>query len=721
MRLFSLLLLRALLSFASGAKAIKSKKGFSKVYVVVTAHRFFAMSVSKILKKPEIQLDVPLLDLRVIQNSQANRVVLQFEGKDKEIEVQTLQDAAFVKTLRTALARITAGFGPASLPKLDMAPDRAQNLVEAVDVGIAGGIIPTYEALCDYHAVPVSRPFVAFVQDVVAAGQVMVDLTECPGIEANEGGASAALVPLLASFASNTYFKGLSLKNVSRPEVWKAASLVFRGGNNSTLSKLVLRDTNGSHGDAKAFFDAWGGACTSTQLSIVDVGGNKLDAAACQALSDVFESSIVALSVLSLADSSVPAAGICDLMIGLSRSLRTSLLMTSLLLDGAKFDQDANDCMAFWLSLLGKHGNLQKLSLVGCSGLDLALAFRPFVRGSTHCLTHLDISQNKVDAAFLSSQIIANSKTLQSLKVSDCGLSSELFVQIAAAIAANGSLSNFELVAANNPLGANAAIVVQALQKCANVTHLDLRGCGFTFNGAQLVLDSVNTLLVSLQSFFIGGVGIGQLKKPTPEILQSMTQFANAVAKAIGSHTNLKEFGLDLTVMNLKGWKAAFESLPRSRVARLVLSGVQLGDLGMQAFCESLRGNTSVLELEIDNNRITLNGLLDLRAALRQCRTIVFMPLPSADIAAILQSCGKPGTSKWLDVQAVAQEIAALIASVGQGRASEWPSTNPANACWELQAPASAAPHIEVPAEILPAHEVPPKYRDRKVGDNGLN
>ncbi len=116
-----------------GPKAIKaSKKSFSKVYVVVTAHRFFAMSVSKILKKPEVLLDAHLYELRVLQNNQPNRVYLQFDGKvcyqedfrahlttkkkkkffvqEREIELSTLQDAAFVTTLRTALAKITAGW-----------------------------------------------------------------------------------------------------------------------------------------------------------------------------------------------------------------------------------------------------------------------------------------------------------------------------------------------------------------------------------------------------------------------------------------------------------------------------------------------------------------------------------------------------------------------------------------------------------------------------------
>lgn len=65
-----------------GAKAIKAaKKSFTKVYVVITAHRFFAMSVSKILKKPEILLDAHLLELRVLQNNQPNRVYLLFDGK----------------------------------------------------------------------------------------------------------------------------------------------------------------------------------------------------------------------------------------------------------------------------------------------------------------------------------------------------------------------------------------------------------------------------------------------------------------------------------------------------------------------------------------------------------------------------------------------------------------------------------------------------------------
>ncbi len=48
------------------------------------------------------------------------------------------------------------------------------------------------------------------------------------GIETNEGGVSSALVPILASFSHNSHFKGISLKNVSRPEVWKAAALIFK-------------------------------------------------------------------------------------------------------------------------------------------------------------------------------------------------------------------------------------------------------------------------------------------------------------------------------------------------------------------------------------------------------------------------------------------------------------------------------------------------------------
>jgi hypothetical protein len=357
-----------------GPKAIKaSKKSFSKVYVVFTAHRFFAMSVSKILKKPEILLDAHLYDLRLLQNNQPNRVYLMFEGKEREIELSTLQDAAFVTSLRTAIARITCGFSPAHLPRLELSNTTAPQ----VDVGVAAGLIPTYEAMCDFYSVPVSRLFVSFINDAVNAGQTVLDLTECPGIETNEGGLGSSLIPILASFAHNTHFRGISLKNVARPEVWKAATLIFKPCNNRTLTKLVLRDTNGSHGDAKGFFDALAGANTSAQLAIADFGGNKLDLSSCQSLADVIEGNCVAPSVLSLAECSLPAAAVAELMIAFARSLKTSLLLTSLNLDGAKFDQDANDCFAFWLSLIAKHGSLQQLSLIDCSGLDLALAFRP--------------------------------------------------------------------------------------------------------------------------------------------------------------------------------------------------------------------------------------------------------------------------------------------------------------------------------------------------------
>ena len=194
-----------------------------------------------------------------------------------------------------------------------------------------------------------------------------------------------------------------------------------------------------------------------------------------------------------------------------------------------------------------------------------------------------------------------------------------------------------------------------------------------------------------------------------------MNQFAVALAKTIGSHPALVEFGIDATVMAKNGWKTAFASLGQSQLGRLVLNGVQLGDMGMHGFCEGIRGNQALLELELDNNCITLNGLLDLRGALRQCRTIQYMPLPINDIGSILQSAGKPGTSKWRDVNLLVGEIAALIASVGQGRPSAYETLNQANRIWELQAPEQPMPAMEVPAEILPQHEVPPKYRDKKA------
>lgn len=679
--------------------------------------RLFQKSVSKILKKLEVLIDAHLYDLKTIVNSQANRLHLVFDGKDREIEVQTQQDVQLVRVIRTALARITSGFDPIALPRLDLLPDRVNSTVDAVDVGIAGGIIPTYEAMCDYYAVPVSKLFIAFVNDAVNAGLLSLDLSECPGIEANDGGTSAALVPILASFGHNTYFKGISLRNVPRSDMWKAATLLIRCANH-TLTKLVLRDTNGDARDAKAFFDAWIAAVNGLQIAVLDVGGNKMSADACQSLGDALEQSLTALSVLSLADCSLPAAGVSELCVALARSLKTSLLLTTLYLDGAKFDQDANDNFGYWLSLIGKHGNLQQVSLSNCSGLELSAAFRPLIAGSTHCLTHLDLSQNKLDVGFLSSQILANSKTLNSLKVADCGITSELFVQIVNAISGNSSLINFELVASQNPIGSNASIVVQSLQKCQNLVRLDLRSCGFTFHGAQLVLDAINTLLGNLRSVFVGGIGLGSLRKTTPDLINQMMGFAYALSKTLSTHISLTEVGIDATSMTYAGWQSAFSTLPASKLNRLVLTGALLGDVGMQAFCEGLRGNTSISELELDNNRITLNGLLDLRSALRQCRTVLFMPLPSADIQAVLQSCGKPLSSKWSDVQDLLTEISALIASVGGVRVSQYPisSTNSNRSVWALEAPERALPQLtDVPADIVPVHELPPKYRDRKA------
>ncbi len=88
------------------------------------------------------------------------------------------------------------GFSAAHLPRFELSNGA---VAPQVDVGVAAGLLPTYEvfekkrkkketsaenflkAMCDFYSVPVSRLFVQFVHDAVNAGQLMLDLTECPG------------------------------------------------------------------------------------------------------------------------------------------------------------------------------------------------------------------------------------------------------------------------------------------------------------------------------------------------------------------------------------------------------------------------------------------------------------------------------------------------------------------------------------------------------------
>lgn len=451
-----------------------------------------------------------------------------------------------------ARAQITAGFDAGSLPKLDMPADRAkvtllphhshvriahfvaQSLIDAVEIGIAGGIVATYEALCDYHGVPVSPNFGAYIADVVARGETVAALAEMPGVEANSDGTSMALIPVLQAFAHNTYFTGLRLEGVARADVWRGAAALVRGHNQRALTQLVLRDTNGDARDAKTFFEEWAksNARQTNALTELDAGGNKLSDAA-SALCDAVEALKHSVTHLLLGDCGLSAAAVAELAIALSRNLGASLALHTLHLDGARFDVDANDSLAFWLGLVRGGGALRRLSLVGCGGLEMAAAFRPLVQGASHALEMLDVSENKVDAAFLASQVIGSATALSSLRVADCGLTAELLDQLCVALGANTRLSDVELVAARNAqLGANAALVTQSIQKCHNVTRLDLRSCGFTFHGAQLVLDAVNSLLRGLRAVFVGGVGAGQLKKPAADTVAQMTSFGNAVAKA---------------------------------------------------------------------------------------------------------------------------------------------------------------------------------------------
>jgi hypothetical protein len=121
------------------------------------------------------------------------------------------------------------------------------------------------------------------------------------------------------------------------------------------------------------------------------------------------------------------------------------------------------------------------------------------------------------------------------------------------------------------------------------------------------------------------------------------------------AHPALQELGLDMIAVNADGWREVFAGMGKARVPRLVLEYAGLGDAGMAALCQGLRVNASVSSLELDHNSISLNGLLDLRAALRVNYYVSHLPLPVFDLAAMQD---KPGSSKWSQVHAVAADIA---------------------------------------------------------------
>lgn len=658
-------------------------------------------------------MDAHYFDLKELGNNQGNRLYLCFEGKERELEIFTTQDSEMVRIIRTSIAQFTAGFSAAALPRLDMTADRQQALIDPVTVGVGQGILDTYQAWCSYYGVAFNTYFCNFVGDVVQRGETDVLLHECPGIEANSAGKSLPLLPVLQSFAHNTHFNGLTLSGISRPEVFKCATTLFRGQNQRTLTKLVLRDTSGDVKDARVFFEEWGksNARADNQLCHIDVSGNKLGDAA-GAVADAIESLKRGVQILMFNDCGFNASNVSDIATSLTRNLASSLTLTTLCLDHAKFDQDANDSFAFWLGCARSCGALRKLSLRNCPGLEFASAFRPLVQGSTHNIQYLDLSQNKVDAAFLATQVIRSAQALQTLKLSECGLSSELFDVIGKALGANEVLIHgVEFVVSGNPaLGSNAAAVQGCVQKCTNVTKLDLRSCGFSFAGAQLVLDCIVTLMPQLESFFIGGVGIGELKKPSPNTHTQMMGFATAASRIIGIHPRIYEFGLDAISLNAKGWREIFSTMNKTRVSRFVLLGAVMGDVGMAALCEALRQNGSITSLEVDGNNFSLNGLLDLRATMRLQRYISHMPLPVADIQGILAKSGKPGSSAWAEVHTIAQEIAKVVGiNASNNGVSPW------SADTSYVAPVAEPPSlVQVPGDLIRQDEIPPRYRDKK-------
>jgi len=393
---------------------------------------------------------------------------------------------------------------------------------------------------------------------------------------------------------------------------------------NCSITKLVLSNIDS---EPQAFVEL-GQAISHNRydaLQILDLSGNsKLDkngipTFSLSFLSSLFFSGVAALrgafssftgrlTWLSLANCSLSAKDTAEIFYAFLGNYSFSLGIEHLDLSNNKFDDSTWRLMSQWFATANDSTHLKHFFL---SGTNLNAKYIVSCKTAPHLET-LDLSNNKISDSQQPyiAHLLDATETIKSLNLANCGLSSSFIEHICSLIFPKPYLSDIDLNIANNGSLGSYKDLGRVLGLGKNMMKLDISGIKLKERQLSQILGALTNPNMVIEELNINDTFVASKKESgmivRTELENFLTKMPNLrrLCMANGFGRNLVSHVLYV----IRKKDVALEILD--------IQGNAIGNIGATHLGDVLRTNSSLTELFIDNNNITVRNIQSILSSL---------------------------------------------------------------------------------------------------------
>jgi Ran GTPase-activating protein (RanGAP) involved in mRNA processing and transport len=624
-----------------------SKKSHTKERLcAVGAFRLYFFS-----RKGKFRVSHPLLEVeRLVARGPPDEAHVHFRGGWVLVLKSRLVD-----DLVHAMRRSLAEYVFTMVPAVEGAPGRLRDLGELEERPL-GSFAETYRAVCNYLQVPF-RPDVHWDLSNLfpANGLTALDMREFEHLSPQD---FQALVQALALNAN--HFTALKVKNfrLNAEQVQQLADCV---AHNTRLERIVLvaNGQPGRDGGLVPLADALSRHVRQLSLRRLNVGSNALDERGLRAFGRLLAAprgapdDALPLESLKLKRAACPSRGWAAFFADLRTNARLATSLRKLDLSHNHLGDEASPALAGLVQEL-RFPALRHLD-VSYSGLAPEVLFEALAANCPN-LSHLNLAGNRFSSFGRHQHLASFLQTaahLQSLNLSDMGLTVDVVKLIFKSVTANLVMPPLALNLSRNRLGPLAANLLASLAgELLNIETLDLTECDLTDEGVAYLAEGLqrNRCIRSLK---IGRNFAPPRSTSSKQLRQLRRQSVAAILALLDSDCPIVALALEGDARSENQLRGELSPLllalgSNERLTSLDISGQGIGNSGAALLGKALQVNCALRRLWIDENHISLQGFQALALALSRNETLYYLPTPVLDISRSLQGLSDSEQRKLL-------------------------------------------------------------------------
>lgn len=663
---------------------------------VLGHHRIYIFRKAKL--QSNLAKDYHLYDMVDFVCVEKDSFMMRFrkaKGVLAQLIVHSAKAPVLVQALREVYAKITYGYSLDLMCNMQL-KEEVLLPVEDPPYPVAGGLISSYRAQCSYFKAPFNNDLVRLIELIESRGEFDLDLSLCPQVEN-----AKMMLPLVGALRHNTYFLSVNISACKGSQnVLLMLANVIRF--NTTMTKLDMASLS-----SPSSFEVFGASLSANEghaIQVLDLSCNKIPSAGVESIAVALEHYNHGLVSLNVRNCGLSKKSLLQLFMSFKENYGMSMSIEHLNLSQNRLGRRGSHRLASWMNMVRDASHLRRLYL-SATALSFTDVGRPLVHFKQ--LEALDLSCNKLDHASvqLLTLFLETSLAINTLNISQCGLSGEFAGKILATLLTNGALHDVRVHLDLNSLlrDEDVTFLCAGLRRGSNIHTLTLSGNKFKATELIRVLEALQQHR-RLHTLVLDKAYRGSKQHHANEAV------AQALAMLVNQNGNIKALSL------AKGYGDVLCSFfdhftGNSSLLELDVSRNAGKDLAASSIASSLRGNGTLRYVELDGNCISLTGWQAVAQILSVNHTLLDMPFPWSDY----QRCvGSLPADKQLALRRLLNDIQDML--------SRNRSTNsPKDRCSALRHKYTIVTEVPTPSSVKPLATLPQEMPEEISGDTDTN